>query len=142
MSNPIDALKATGFSIWSKLTSRSMFDAIIAAVAVVASSDGEVTADEKKKLVGCIQGSELFTGFSLSDIIDSFNKYTGRLSFDFDIGKTELMSVIQRGAKDKESSRLIVAVANATAKADGTLSETEKAVVREIAALVNVPSPA
>lgn len=106
--------------------------AIVSACALIAYADGEVTADEKKKMAGFMQVNEAMKIFDLATTIEMFNKSIFNMDFDLDIGRSEALTAIAKLNGKTAESRTLVRLACAIGAADGDFDDFEKAAVRSI----------
>ncbi len=130
----VDAVVTEG----KKFKNASFMKATVAACVRVAAADGNIDSDEKAKTLGFIQRNELLKVFTPSDIIRAFNECTEHLEFDKTIGVGELNKQIIK-LQGKPEAALLVKVCCAVGEADGDFDANEKAVVKEIANILNVP---
>lgn len=118
-----------------KFKSKDLLEAIVAGCAMVAYADGSVTSEEKRKMIGFLQGSDQLKVFDTGEVIKRFQSYVEKFDFDAHIGAGEAMSAIVK-FKDKPQAMLVVSVCCAVGAADGDFDPKEKdAVRRMIAAL-------
>lgn len=115
-----------------KYKNKTFLEATVAGCALVAAADGNVSSEEKQKMIGFMKQSDALSVFDISEAVALFNKYTENFSFDPTIGKAECLQVIGKLKKDESASRLLVRVCCAIGAADGDFDDAEKAVVREI----------
>lgn len=116
----------------SKYKNRTFLEATVAGCALVAAADGNISSEEKQKMIGFMKQSDALSVFDTSEVIPLFEKFAGNFSFDFMIGKGECLQVIGKLKKDVGASRLLVRVCCAVGAADGNFDDSEKAVIREI----------
>lgn len=116
----------------SKFRNQTFLDAIIAACAMIAAADGNVSADEKQKMVNFLQRSEELKHFDSSKVIATFNKFIDNFEFDLIIGKGEALKAIGKVKGKDDQARLLVRVAIAIANADNNFDDDEKDAAREI----------
>lgn len=116
----------------SKYKNKTFLEATVAACAVVAAADGNISSEEKQKMIGFMKQSDALSVFDTSEVIALFEKFSGNFGFDYAIGKAECLKVIGNLKKDVGASRLLVRVCCAVGAADGNFDDDEKAVVREI----------
>jgi tellurite resistance protein TerB len=116
----------------AQFRNRTFMEAAVAACAVIAAADGEISSKEKQKMAGFIRMSEELKVFDMNEVIAFFEKMTGQMEFDVELGRAGCMGVIGKlKGKDKES-RLVVRVAIAIGASDGNFDEKEKQAVRMI----------
>ncbi|GHU04880.1 tellurite resistance TerB [Alphaproteobacteria bacterium] len=114
-----------------KFKSRDLLEAVVAGSVVVAYADGQVTPDEKQKLMGYLKISDQLKVFDSGDVIKIFQKYAEKFEFDVAIGTGEAMQAIAK-FKGKPQAQLVVRVCCAIAAADGDFDQKERAVVRKM----------
>lgn len=132
------------FSNWVKETSSNLqsevlkyknkdfLEATVAACALVAAADGNITSEEKQKMIGFMKQSEALSVFDTGEVIKLFEKYTSNYDFDAMIGKAESLRTISKLKKKSEQARLLIRVCCSIGAADGNFDEQEKTLVREI----------
>lgn len=116
----------------NKFKNREFMEAVVAGCALVAAADGDISSEEKKKMIGFIQNSDELKVFELSQVIDTFNKICSKFEFDASIGKAEALKLVGALRKNTEAARLMVRVCCAVGSADGSFDASEKAVVSQI----------
>lgn len=122
-----------------KFRSKELLDAIVSGSAMIAFADGEVSAEEKQKLLGYIRNSEQLSVFDTDKVIESFNKTTQRFEFDNSIAVGETLQKIAP-FKGKPEALLIVQVCVAIANADGNFDASERKAVEQICAALELDS--
>ncbi|MBF0399188.1 MAG: tellurite resistance TerB family protein [Magnetococcales bacterium] len=115
----------------SRFRNQALMEAVLAGCALVSAADGSVSKAEKEKMIGFVRNSEALKSYDQGTVIDTFQKYIGKLEFDFDVGKIEAMRTIA-AVKKPEEARLLVRVCCAIGGSDGHFDAGEKKVVREI----------
>jgi len=109
---------------------RDFMEAVVAACAVVAAADGEVTASEKQKMVGYMQNSDELKVFKMEDVIASFNATVAKFDFDASIGRAEAMKKIAKIKGKDGADRLLIRVCCVIGAADGDFDASEKDAVK------------
>lgn len=104
-------------------------DAIVAGCALVAAADGDISSDEKQKMIGYMQTSNELKMFKMTDIMKSFNDVVEKFEFDKGIGQGEALKMIGKIKPKPEEAQLVVRVCCAIGAADGTFDADEKAAV-------------
>lgn len=101
------------FSNWVKETSSNLqsevlkyknkdfLEATVAACALVAAADGNITSEEKQKMIGFMKQSEALSVFDTGEVIKLFEKYTSNYDFDAMIGKAESLRTISKLKKNR-----------------------------------------
>lgn len=118
--------------------SKEMLEAVIAGCALVAYADGTVDQSEKAKMMGFIQNSPQLSVFSMTDVVKAFDNFMTGFGFDLTIGKAQALNAMAKLKSKPEEARIAVAVAISVGGADGNFDDSEKAVVREICAVVGI----
>jgi len=118
----------------SKFRNRDFMEATISACAMISAADGNVSAEEKKKMLGYVGNADELKHFKTQDVIDFFQKMIGKFEFDADLGRAEALKVIGKVRGKDDQARMVVRVACVIAASDGNFDEAEKAVVKTICA--------
>jgi len=121
----------------TKFKSKELLEAILAGSAMVAYADGNVSSEEKQKLMCYLRTSDQLKVFDQNDVIKTFQKYVEKFEFDLAIGTGEAMASIAK-FKEKPQGQLIVRVCCAIGAADGNFDEKERAVVRRMCSELNL----
>ncbi|MEP1318378.1 MAG: tellurite resistance TerB family protein [Roseibium sp.] len=116
----------------SKYKNKQFMEAVIAGCALMAAADGNVSADEKKKMMGYIQQSEELKHFDQGEMMASFQKIVTGFEFDMDLGKAEALKVIGRLKGKDEQARILVRVVCAIGASDGDFDADEQALASQI----------
>ncbi len=117
---------------------KDMLEAIVAGCALVAYADGVVDTAEKAKMMGFIQNSPELSVFGMSDVVKSFDNFMAGFGFDLTVGKAQALNAMAKLKSKPEEARIAVAVAISVGGADGNFDDSEKAVVKEICAVVGI----
>lgn len=115
-----------------KFRNREFLEAVVAGCALVAAADGEISADEKRKMAGFIENSPELKVFRTKEVIDEFNGIVVQFDFDTQIGRAEALRKVAKLARKPDAARLLVRVCAAIGSADGHFDENERAVCRLI----------
>ena len=116
----------------SKFKNREFMEAVVSGCALVAAADGNISSDEKQKMVGFIQNSNELKVFDVKDVIKAFNSVCEKFEFDQQIGRAEALKSIGQLRKKEDAARLLVRVCCAIGSADGNFDESERAACRTI----------
>jgi len=122
----------------SRVRNRDFLEACVAGCALVANADGIVDPEEKRKMMGFMQSSDVLSLYDTNDVINLFNKYNSNFEFDFGIGEATALKTIGRMAKKPDDARLLVRVCCVIGAADGNFDEHERAAVRRMCQELNV----
>lgn len=115
----------------AKYNNAGFLDAVVAASVIVAAADGEITPDEKTKMLKFVQTNSLLKAFNTQAVIRSFNRFAESYEFDRGIGFDEAIKAV-RSVTDADQRRLLIRVAVAIARANGTIEASEEAVIRKL----------
>ena len=116
----------------SKFKNREFMEAVVSGCALVAAADGNISSDEKQKMIGFIQNSNELKVFDVKDVIKAFNSVCEKFEFDQQIGRAEALKSIGQLRKKEDAARLLVRVCCAIGSADGNFDESERAACRII----------
>lgn len=111
---------------------RDFMEAVVAGCAVVAAADGNVSSEEKQKMMGFIQNSDELKVFKTDDVIKAFTEIVGKFEFDVTIGRGEAYKKIAKIKSKDGAGQLLVRVCCAIGAADGDFDDDEKRAVAEI----------
>jgi len=115
----------------TKFKSKDLLEAVVAGCVLVAYADGNVSPEEKQKMMGFLQTSDQLKVFDSGEVIKIFQKYVEKFEFDSAIGTGEVMQAVCR-FRGKPQAQLVVRVCCAIGAADGDFDAKEKAVVRRM----------
>jgi len=115
----------------TKFKSRDLLEAIVAGCAMVAYADGNVSPEEKQKMIGYLKSSDQLKVFDMGDVIKVFQKYVEKFEFDPTIGVGEVMQTVGK-FRGKPQAQLIVRVCCAIGAADGDFDQDERSVIRRM----------
>ncbi|MBF0108933.1 MAG: tellurite resistance TerB family protein [Magnetococcales bacterium] len=128
--NVVEARDALNTEI-TKFKSKDLLDAVVAGCAMVAYADGNVSSEEKQKMMGYLKTSDHLKVFDSGDVIKIFQKYVEKFEFDPIIGTGEVMQAVGK-FRGKPQAQLVVRVCCAIGAADGDFDGMERAVVRRM----------
>ena len=134
-----DSLKQMGKDVSNKLSNevtkfknKDFLNAVIAGCALVAASDGNVSPEEKRKMLGFINNSDALKVFNSDEVIESFNKITSKFEFDYEIGKAEALKIVAKLKSNVDAAKLMVRACCVIGASDGNFDQHEKQTVRII----------
>ncbi len=122
----------------SRVKNRDFLEATVAGCALVANADGIVDPEEKRKMMGFMQTSDVLALYDTNQVIELFNKYNSNFEFDFGIGEAQALKTIAKLAKKPDEARLLVRACCVIGAADGNFDEHERAVVRRMCQELNL----
>jgi tellurite resistance protein TerB len=120
------------------LKSGAFRDASMAMCALVAAADGNVDAEERRKVAGLITTNEVLANFDAEDLRRRFDDYSNKLMADFDFGKVSLIQEIAKTKKKPAEARAVIQIGIIIGGADGNFDDDEKKVVREACFAVGI----
>lgn len=130
--NTADARAKLGAEI-GKFRNKAFMEATVSGCAIMAAVDGDISSEEKKKMIGFMERSEELKHFDLPEVITLFKKIVEEFEFDADIGKANALKTIAKVRSKPDQARVLVRVVCALAASDGNFDDDEKKVGREIA---------
>lgn len=116
----------------SRYKNKQMLEAIVAGCAMVAYADGNVSSQEKQKMMGYLRTSETLKAFDVAEVIKVFESYVEKFDFDQTIGVGEVLNVVAKFKGKPAEAQLIVRVCIAVSAADGTFDENERGMVQKL----------
>jgi tellurite resistance protein TerB len=116
----------------TKVRNKTFLEAVVAGCTMVACADGIIKPEEKQKMVGFLQNSEVLSVFSIDQVIATFEKFAKQYEFDTAIGEANALQTIGKLKSKDNEARLMVRVCCAIGAADGDFDEQEKSAVRKI----------
>jgi tellurite resistance protein TerB len=122
-----------------KFKNKDFMNAAMAGSALIAMADGNITSDEKQKMVKFIETHDALSVFTTNDVIKAFQEYVGQLEFDKDIGESKAYQALGKMKSNAEASRLLVRMVIAIASADGNFDASEKTVAVKICKELGIP---
>ena len=90
-----------------QFANKDFMEAIAAGCALIASADGDISSEEKQKMVGYINLNDSLKVFKLNDVLTRFNHYADMFAFDYNVGKAEAMKAITKMKKQTRCSKNI-----------------------------------
>jgi tellurite resistance protein TerB len=123
-----------------QFANKDFMEAVAAGCALIASADGEISSDEKQKMVGYINLNDSLKVFKLSDILARFNHYADMFEFDYNVGKAEAMKSITKMKSKPDAAKTLIALCCSIGAADGNFDKDETALVKEMCSAIGVNS--
>lgn len=115
-----------------KFKNKKFLNAATAGTALIARADGDVSSEEKKKMLKIIESNNALSVFKTSDVIASFNEFLGNFDFDEDVGESKAFEALNLLKGDDVACRTVMRLILSIAAADGVFDDSEKAVARKI----------
>jgi tellurite resistance protein TerB len=116
-----------------KFKNKKFLNAATAGTALIALADGDVSSDEKKKMLKIIESNDALSVFKTADVITSFNDFLGNFEFDQDVGESKAFEALNLLKGDEVACRTVMRLILSIAAADGVFDDDEKAVAVKIA---------
>ncbi len=121
-----------------KFKNKDFLNAAMAGSALIAMADGDVSAEEKQKMIKFIEADAALSVFTTSDVIKAFQDFVGQMEFDKDIGQAKAYQALGKMKSNVQASRLLVRMIIAVAASDGNFDSNERAVAVKIAKELNL----
>lgn len=132
LKDKANVARATMAAEVSNYRNREFMEAVVAACALIANADGNVSPAEKQKMIAYVGSADELKNFKTDQVISFFQSILGKFEFDKEIGKAEALKVIGRIKDKHEQARMVVRVACVIGASDGEFDPAERQVVREI----------
>lgn len=120
---------------------RPFMEATMAACALVAVADGEVSFSERVRLDQMLDSLEELQAFDPHEAVDRFNDYVARLAEAPEDGQDEALAAVGRIAEDEAEAALVLKLCIALCRADGRFTEAERVAARRVAEALRTPLP-
>lgn len=125
----------------SRIRNRQFLDATMAATALVATADGEVTFSELSALDAVLETVQDLQMYDPHIAVDIYRDFADTIVESPDTGRRAAMAAVAKIGRDHEAAELVIRVAVAISKADGELSPDEAHVISDICGTLGVPLP-
>jgi tellurite resistance protein TerB len=116
-----------------KFKNKKFLNAATAGTALIALADGDVSSEEKKKMLKIIESNDALSVFKTADVIGSFNDYLNNFEFDQDVGESKAFEALNLLKGDDVACRTVMRLILSIAAADGVFDDNEKAVAVKVA---------
>ena len=125
----------------SRIRNRQFLDATMAATALVATADGEVTFSELSALDKVLESVQDLQIYDPHVAVDIYRDFADAIGSDPETGRRLAMAAIGKLADERESAELVIRVAVAISKADGELTVQEAQTIGDLCAVLGIPLP-
>ncbi len=115
-----------------RVRNRPMLEAIMAASALVAVADGNVSFSERHRIDDVLRNLDLLKIYDVHKAIDLFNDHIEAIRTDAAAGRKKALDRLRGIAGGEEDARLVVRVCLAISHADGDFSHQEKEAIGSI----------
>ena len=112
-------------------------DAVVAACALIAHADGEVSTEERGRMLDRIRGQAGLIPFGVDDVLEAFEALDTRFETRPDEARVEAEMMIRR-LRGRAEAVEVAAAAVAVSIADGGLEADERQVILDICAWLDV----
>ncbi|NMM28008.1 MAG: tellurite resistance TerB family protein [Glaciimonas sp.] len=116
-----------------KYKNKDFLNASMAGSALIAMADGNISSEEKQKMIKFIESHDALSIFTTSEVIKAFQDFVSQIEFDKDIGEAKAYQALGKMKSNAEASRLLIRMIIAIAASDGNFDDTEKKVAIKIA---------
>ena len=116
-----------------KFKNKSFLNAATAGSALISMADGELSKEEKQKMIKLIENNDALSVFKTKEVIDSFSTYIEQFEFDQDVGESKAYEALNKLKGNDIASRTVMRLILAIAAADGVFDDNEKTVAKKIA---------
>ncbi|MGV8899613.1 MAG: tellurite resistance TerB family protein [Burkholderiaceae bacterium] len=116
-----------------KYKNKDFLNASMAGSALIAMADGNISAEEKQKMIKFIETHDALSIFTTNDVIKAFQDFVAQIEFDKDIGEAKAYQALGKMKSNIEASRLLMRMIIAIAASDGDFDDAEKNVAIKIA---------
>ena len=117
---------------------RPFLEAAMAASALVAAADGEISFSERQRMDQVLETLDDLRVFDVHQAVDLFNGFVDAMRDDMDEGVAKALKAVGRIAGNAEAMRLLVRICIAVARADGEFSDPERDRIHQICRLFNL----
>lgn len=140
MSRVLDRARELLAARKSKIKDRQFLDAAMAATALVADADGEVTLAELLSRDEILSRVEALQAFDSNAAVEIFRSYVAAIEADRKLGTEAALVAVGKFGKDQETAQLLLRAAMAIAKADSEFSVEEQRVIAQLCEALGMES--
>ncbi|NAZ74187.1 Tellurite resistance TerB [Kineococcus sp. T13] len=113
----LDSLKNKGLLAGDQLKtkvgqfkSKDFAEASMATCALIAAADGSIDPVERQKTAAFIASNDVLSVFDAGQLRESFDRWCGKLTADYDFGKIEALQAVGKLRSKPEQARAVVQV--------------------------------
>lgn len=121
-----DALKQSVHDLLERHRQQPFLEAAMAACALVAMADGEVSLSEQSRLDDVLEAIDRLSLFDVHEAVDLFNGYADAIRRDPPKGRRDALDAVGRMADDPQAGDLLVKMGLAVSRADGGCAASER----------------
>lgn len=116
----------------SQTRDRQFLDAAMAASALVADADGEVSLAELLSRDQILSRVEALQAFDSNAAVEIFRSYVAAIEADRKLGQEAALAAVAKFGNDPDIAQLLLRAATAIAKADAEFSDEERRVIAQL----------
>jgi len=121
-----------------RFRNRDFLKATMAAGALLAMADGEVTLPEQLARDYILENVRELKLYDVHTAVDLFRDYVEAIQADPDAATEKIFKIVSKFTKDKDHAIVLVRASILIAKSDSRLSESEKKVIGKICRALNL----
>ncbi len=125
----------------SRIRNRQFLDAAMAASALVATADGEVTFSELSALDAVLESVQDLHIYDPHIAVDRYRDFADAIAEDPESGRRSAFAAVGKIADDRDAAELVIRVAVAISKADGELTPQEANLISDLCGTLKLPLP-
>lgn len=125
----------------TRFRNRQFLDATMAATALVATADGEVTFSELSALDTVLESVQDLQIYDPHVAVDIYKDFADAIASDPKAGRETAMAAVEKIAGNPVAADLVIRVAVAISKADGELTADEKQSINNLCEVLGVSVP-
>jgi chromosome partitioning protein len=125
----------------ARLHSRVVLESAMAAAALVATADGEVTFAKRAIRDKVLASLDAFKSFEVHVAVDLFEGFAAEIRTQGEIGKDRALRCVSEAAGDREAAELVMRIARAIGQAGDGFSVREVTRITEVSAALGLASP-
>lgn len=115
-----------------RMRHKPFLEASMAAAALVAVADGDVSLSERSRLDDILEGLDLLKLYDVHDAVDLFNGHIAAIEADMELGQEAALEQIALIADDETEADLVLRIALAIGSADEKLDSEEINILNRI----------
>ena len=125
----------------SRFRNRQFLDATMAATALVATADGEVTFSELSALDTVLESVKDLQIYDPHIAVDIYKDFADAIVNEPEAGRRDAMAAVRKIAGHPDAADLVIRVAVAISKADGELTVDERSTINDLCTELGVALP-
>jgi len=137
-----DKLSESFFGPAGRGGERAFVDAAMAASALVATADGEVSFAERSRLDDLLTKVEPLSAFDVHEAADLFRVYAEKIRADPEDGRAAALKAVRPFHSDPDAARRLLRIACAMGRAGGAYSQPGMTEIRRLAETLGQSDPA